>query len=276
MSHENAPRRIADAWVRGEVYERYVGRWSRLVAREFLGWLNAPPAGRWLDVGCGTGALSQTILDMAQPADIVAVDPSEGFVGHARAHLVAPNVRVEIGDARALPVGDGEFDAIVSGLVLNFVPAADQPQAAAELRRAGKPGGIIAAYVWDYTGEMQLMRYFWDAAVALDPAGQDIDESRRFPLCQPEPLSTLFRGAGLAGVEVRAIDIPTVFRDFDDYWTPFLGGQGPAPSYAMSLSEENRATLRDHIRSLLPIEADGSIHLIARAWAVRGTVPPTA
>jgi SAM-dependent methyltransferase len=185
-------------------------------------------------------------------------------------------VRVELGDARALPVADSEFDAVVSGLVLNFVPPADQPQAAAELRRAGKSGGIVAAYVWDYAEGMQLQRYFWDAAVELDPAGQEIDESRRFPLCQPEPLAALFRDAGLADVEVRAIDISTHFRDFDDYWTPFLGGLGPAPSYTMSLSEDDRAALRDLIRSRLPIEADGSIHLIARAWAVRGTVPPEA
>ncbi len=131
-------------------------------------------------------------------------------------------------------------------------------------------GGTVAAYVWDYAGQMQLMRYFWDAAVALDPAASHLDEGQRFPLCQPEPLMQLFRAAGLREVEVRLIDIPTAFRDFEDYWSPFLGGQGPAPSYTMSLSEERRSALRERLRATLPMAADGSIHLIAGAWAVRG------
>ena len=119
---------------------------------------------------------------------------------------------------------------------------------------------------------MQLMRYFWDAAVTLDPAAFPLDEGRRFPICKLEPLAHLFRAAGLQGVEVRSIDVPSTFRDFEDYWSPFLGGQAPAPGYTMSLSEERRAALREHIRARLPITADGSIHLIARAWAVRGFV----
>ncbi|HZD19456.1 MAG TPA: SAM-dependent methyltransferase, partial [Burkholderiales bacterium] len=131
-------------------------------------------------------------------------------------------------------------------------------------------GGTVAAYVWDYAGEMQLMRYFWDAAVDLNPGAQPLDEGVRFPLCHPEALAALFRGAGLQDVEVRAIDAPTPFRDFDDYWTPFLGGQAPAPGYCMSLDERSRERLRERIRAKLPIRADGSIHLIARAWAVKG------
>jgi hypothetical protein len=117
---------------------------------------------------------------------------------------------------------------------------------------------------------MQLMRHFWDAAVALDPLARAVDEGVRFPLCRPEPLAALFREAGLDAVALRAIDVPTVFRDFDDYWAPFLGGQGPAPGYAMALSQDHRAALRERIRTALPVQADGSIHLIARAWAVRG------
>ena len=117
-----------------------------------------------------------------------------------------------------------------------------------------------------------MMRRFWDAAIALNPAALDKDEGRRFPICRPDPLKALFDGAGLSDVEVRAIDVSTVFKNFDDYWTPFLGGQAPAPGYCMSLSEDQRAALRDRIRSTLPFREDGSIHLIARAWAVRGTV----
>jgi hypothetical protein len=117
------------------------------------------------------------------------------------------------------------------------------------------------------------MRYFWDAAVALDRAAFELDEGRRFPLCQPGPLTALFTQAGLREVQVRPIDVPTRFRDFDDYWTPFLGGQAPAPGYAMSMSEERRDALRDRIRAELPVASDGSIELIARAWAIRGRTP---
>ena len=137
--------------------------------------------------------------------------------------------------------------------------------------RVVKPQGVVAAYVWDYAGKMQLMRHFWNAAAALDPLAYDLDEGRRFPLCQPDPLRELFQQAGLSGVEVRPIDIATDFRDFDDFWSPFLGGQGPAAGYAMSLSEEGRLALRERIRAGLPYALDGSIPLVARAWAVRGT-----
>jgi SAM-dependent methyltransferase len=264
-------RRPADTWASGDAYEPYVGRWSRMVARELVDWLDIPPGSRWLDVGCGTGAISQTILDLAQPYAITAVDPSEAYTAYARRRFDGAPVEVKVGDARSIPVPDGTYDAVVSGLMLNFVPAPDQPKAAAEMVRAARPGGTVAAYVWDYAGEMQFMRYFWDAAVALDPENEDLDEGPRFPICQPGPLGDLFRDTGLTGVEVRALDIPTVFRDFDDYWSPFLGGQGAAPAYAMALTEEHRAALRDRIRAHLPFEQDGSIHLIARAWAVRGT-----
>ena len=252
----------------GDAYDRYVGRWSRPVAAAFLDWLSVPPGKAWLDVGCGTGALSQRIVNSAAPAAVVGVDSSEGFVAHAIAHVAAAQFRV--GDAQALPVGDREFDAVVSGLVLNFVP--DQPKAVAEMRRAARPGGKVAVYVWDYAGEMQLMRRFWHAAIAHDPAARDFDEALRFPLCRPEPLRALFEGADLRDVETKAIDVPTVFADFDDYWSPFLGGQGPAPGYCMKLPEAGRERLRESLRASLPAERNGKIHLIARAWAVQGMV----
>jgi SAM-dependent methyltransferase len=176
-----------------------------------------------------------------------------------------------VGDARALPIETASCDAAVSGLALNFVP--EPARAAAEMARVVRPGGVVAVYVWDYTGKMELMRYFWDAAIALDPAARELDEGPRFPICAPGPLRELFTRAGLRGVEVRAIDVPTVFRDFDDYWSPFLGGQAPAPAYAMSLSDAGRNALRDRIRAHLPIGADGTISLTARAWAVRGQSP---
>ena len=258
-----------DTWADGAAYEPYVGRWSRLVAREFLALLAVPPRRAWLDVGCGTGALTATILSTASPRSVLGVDASAGYVAHAREHVLDPRAQFAVADARDLRLDAGRFDAAVSGLVLNFVP--EPALGVKEQARVVRRGGTIAAYVWDYAGHMQLMRLFWDAAVALDPRARDLDEGRRFPLCQPEPLAQLWRDAGLHDVETHAIDVPTHFRDFEDYWSPFLGGQAPAPGYAMSLSPKDRTALRERIRSSLPFEADGSIRLIARAWAVRGT-----
>lgn len=260
-----------DTWAAGKLYEPYVGRWSRLVARDFLAWLKAPPDLDWLDVGCGTGALTEAILKEARPRSVKGIDPSAGFIEHAKAHVVDRRAAFEVGDAQSLPVQTAQFDVAVAGLVLNFVPKT--LQAVREMARALRPGGVVAAYVWDYAGKMELMRYFWDAAVELDRAAFELDEGRRFPLCQPDPLTDLFRQADLGDVQVRPVDVATRFRDFDDYWTPFLGGQAPAPGYAMSLGEERRGALRDRIRSKLPIASDGSIDLVARAWAIRGRTP---
>lgn len=261
-------RQLSDTWESGSPYEQYVGRWSRRVAPLFLSWLSIPPGRRWLDVGCGTGALCAAIVDRCSPASITGVEPSEGFLKTAAENL-AGRAALHKGSATSIPLADASVDVAVSGLVLNFVP--DQRAALAEMARVTGAGGTIAAYVWDYAGKMELMRCFWDAAVALDPRAASMDEGIRFPLCRPEALDKLFAGAGLEGIEVKAIDIPTPFADFDDYWQPFLGGQGPAPAYAMSLDDSARARLRDRIRERMPIAADRSISLIARAWAVRAT-----
>ncbi len=260
-----------DVWAAGDLYEPYVGRWSRLVAGEFLEWLTVPAEVDWIDVGCGTGALTQTIVDHASPRSVKGVDPSLGFIEYAKARITDGRVNFEVGNAQSLPIDSASADAAVAGLVLNFL---SQPLGAVmEMARVTRPGGVIAAYVWDYAEKMELMRYFWDVAVALDPGAYELDEGRRFPICRPKPLSALFAEAGLHDVEVRPIDIPTDFRDYNDYWSPFLGSQGPAPGYAMSLNEAHRGALRDRLRSKLPIAEDGAIHLIARAWAVRGRKP---
>lgn len=265
MDESSKPK---DTWAVGNAYEPYIGRWSRLVAREFLNWLSIPAGSQWLDVGCGTGALSQTILQHTNPASIQGIDRSEGFIVFAREHTPDSRVHFDVGDAESISAASETFDVAVSGLLLNFVP---HPQhAVAEMRRVTRKGGMVAAYPWDYANGMQMIRHFFDAAVALDPMALELDEGRRFPICQPEALGNLFKSAGLENAEVRSIDTPTVFHNFDDYWFPFLGGQGPAPSYAMSLSEERRIALREKIRASLPIASDGSISLTARAWAVRG------
>jgi len=266
-----SPSAPEDAWAVGAAYEAYVGRWSRPVARAFVRWLEIPPGSAWLDVGSGPGALAQEILEAAAPRRVLGVDRSEGFVAHARARTADARAEFRVGDAQALPVDGGAFDAAVSGLVLNFVPA--PARMVAEMARACRAGGAVALYVWDYAGGMQLMRFFWDAAKALDPAAEALDEAVRFPGCAPGPLRALLEAQGLAAVETRAVDVPTRFRDFGDCWSPFLGGQGPAPSYAMSLPDDRRAALRERLRRTLPTEPDGSIALTARAWAVKGRKP---
>jgi ubiquinone/menaquinone biosynthesis C-methylase UbiE len=266
----NPMQQVSDTWERGSPYEQYVGRWSRRVAPPFLAWLSIPAGRRWLDVGCGTGALCAAILDHCSPTSVTGVEPSEGFL-KAAAENLAGRAQFQQGSAAAIPLADSAVDAVVSGLVLNFVP--DQRVALAEMARVAEKGGTIAAYVWDYAGRMELMRHFWDAAVELDPNAAKMDEGLRFLQCRPEALEELFAGAGLKEIAVKPIDVPTPFANFDDYWQPFLGGQGPAPAYAMSLDETARARLRDRIRERMPILPNGSIALIARAWAVRATVP---
>ena len=258
-----------DTWANGAAYEYYIGRWSRLVARKFIAWLDISFGARWLDVGCGTGTLSQTILDVASPQTVLGIDLSEGYIEYARKHIQNPHASFRLGDAQALPVESASYDAAVSGLVLNFV--AKPNQMLSEMIRALRMGGTVAVYIWDYADLMQLIRYFWNAADALDRQAIALDEGQRFTLCQPEPLRQLFQtNTHLENIEVLAIDVPTIFRNFDDYWSPFLGGQGPAPSYTMSISEERRFAVREYLRRTLPINTDGSIHLIARAWAIRG------
>jgi SAM-dependent methyltransferase len=260
-------REAPGSWAVGEAYEAYVGRWSRHVADEFIDWLAVAPGARWLDVGSGTGVLASRIAQRAEPARVDGVDPSPDFVAFAQREV--EGVSFGVGSAEALSVGDGEYDVVVSGLVLNFVP--DPRAGLREMARATAAGGTVAGYVWDYAGEMQLMRHFWDAAVELDPSAADLDEGRRFPICRPDALETLTRETGLDDVEVRAIDVPTTFADFDDYWSPFDGGQGPAPAYAMSLEKTARGALRERLRETLRPAPDGKIALTARAWAYRGT-----
>jgi SAM-dependent methyltransferase len=260
-----------DRWSSGTDYESYVGRWSRLVAPVFLAWLEVPAGRRWLDVGCGTGALTGAIVAGCDPRSVTGVDPSEAFVAHARATLVDPRVTFGLGDAATTGLDDGDVDVVVSGLVLIFVP--DLGAALAEAQRVVSPGGLVAGYVWDYAEGMQLLRRLWDAIVALDPAARRLDEAVRFPIAAREPLAAAFRAAGLEAVEVRAIEVPTIFDDFDDLWTPFLGGTGPAPAYVASLPQPARDALRDRLRGSVPPAPDGAIHLTARAWAVRGRRP---
>jgi SAM-dependent methyltransferase len=248
-----------------------MGRWSRELGGELVRWLERPPGGHWLEVGCGTGALTSRILELAAPASLVAVDPSATFVAHAGAAVIDPRVRFAVAGAGTLPARDGGYDAIVSLLVLNFLP--DPVAALAEMRGLAAPGGTVAACVWEYAEGMEMLRRFWDAAVTLDPAARRLDEGERFPVCSPDGLEEAFRRAGSADVDVAALEIPTVFRDFDDYWRPFVGGPGPAPGYVAALTDARRQALAEQLDATLPRAADGTIRLTARAWAARARRP---
>jgi trans-aconitate methyltransferase len=259
---------MRDIWQVADAYERYIGRWSRPIAREFVSLLSVPPGGSWIDVGCGSGALTDAILALAAPASVLSLDRSFDFVAQAGRTSRDARAALIAGDAVRLPVRDGLATAAVSGLVLNFV---SHPELAVrEMLRCVQPGGTVATYLWDYAAGMQIIRLFWDAATSIDIAAAELDEARRFPLCRPDALEQLFTSAGANQISVTSITIPAVFENFDDLWTPFLGGQGPAPAYAASLSGEKRAELRERLRQLVSENAHGSIELSARAWVARG------
>jgi SAM-dependent methyltransferase len=255
-----------------DAYEAYVGRWSRPLAEAFLAWFAVPTAGRWLDVGCGTGALTEAILDATDPIAVVGIDPSPEFLGAAQNRVADPRARFEIGDARALPVTSDVYDAVVAGLVLNFVP--DPAPAVTEMVRAARPGGAVGAYVWDYRGTMQRAQYLWDAIEATDAEAATLDPRPHFHTCEPEPMADLFRAAGLDDVAVDAIDLSMDFRDFDEFWLPHtMAGAAAVQRYVSGLDDDRKHRLQDQLRVTLPIAADGSLHLVDRAWAVRGTKP---
>jgi SAM-dependent methyltransferase len=259
-------------WHATDAYEAYVGRWSRPLAELFLAWFAAPVAGRWLDVGCGTGALTEAVLNATDPIAVVGIDSSPEFLGAAQSHIADPRVRFEVGDARALPVTSDDYDAVVAGLVLHFIP--DPDPAVAEMVRAARPGGAVGAYVWDYRGEMQRAQYFWDAVAATDAEAAALDPRPHFHTCEPGPMTELFRAAGLDDVTVNAIDLPMAFRDLDEFWLPHtMAGAAAAQRYVSGIDGDRKAVLREQLQATLPFAADGSLHLIDRAWAVRGTKP---
>jgi SAM-dependent methyltransferase len=259
---------LNDDWTAGGTYEDFMGRWSRLLAPRFVSWLSVRPSAHWLDVGCGTGALADAICAAANPASVVACDPSEPFIEYARRRQVGPRVSFVVARVGQLPTRPGGFDCVASLLALNFFP--DPAAALDEMRQIVAADGLVSACVWDYAGRMEFLRYFWDSVSGVDPGATELDEGRRFPICRPDALESLFRKSGLADVASDSIEIPTRFSTFADFWKPFLGGTGPAPSYVASLDPARRDALAARLERSLPRGPDGAISLAARAWAVRG------
>jgi len=261
-------RTTSDRWVTGDAYESFMGRWSRQVADLFLVWLAPTPRLNWLDVGCGTGALSQAICRRLRPHSLIGCDPSPDFVSFARRAVTDCPATFVVTSADSLPSHDGGFDVIASGLVLNFLP---QPSVAVQgMRDRLRPGAMLGAYVWDYAEGMRFLRIFWEEAAALDPSAADLDEARRFPLCHPDRLADLFRHSGIEAVATTSLRIDTVFANFDDFWSPLLAGTGPAPSYVATLDADKQEHLAMRLKQRLHVSADGSIRLSARAFGVRG------
>ncbi len=260
---------MQDSWQSGDPYEYYMGRWSKLIAEQFVDWLTPKRGFQWLDVGCGSGALSEAAINRHEPAGVTAIDQSEGFVRTAQQRL-GNKANCKVGNAMSLPLDDASMNMAVSGLVLNFIP--EPEKALAEMKRVTSRNGTVAVYIWDYAGKMEFLNHFWDVVVELNPGASALHEGHRFPDSNAEQLVDTFNRVGLLEVEAASLEIATHFTDFDDYWMPFLGGQGPAPTYVSKLKNSERDHLRETLKQRLPLEEDGSIVLFARAWAAKGIV----
>jgi len=254
--------------VPADAYDRYVGRYSPALAHELVRYAGVNAGDRALDVGCGPGALTVALVGMLGAEHVAAADPSEPFVAACRQRN--PGVRVELAPAEALPFADGEFDHVLSQLVVNFLT--DAAAGVAEMRRVARPGGVITACTWDYAEGMTLIRTFFDAAIALDPGAIEHDEGRRMRYCQPDELRDLWSAAGLSDVDVQPLTVRATYESFDDLWSPLEFGVGPAGAYLLSLDLARRAALRDELRLRLGV-SDAPFELAARAWAATGRVP---
>jgi SAM-dependent methyltransferase len=252
-------------------YENFMGRWSRLMAPPYIAFVGVKNGDRVLDVGTGTGSLAFALEATTAASEVTGVDPSEGFIGYAKKNAKSGRVRFEVGDAQALQYKDASFDQTMALLVMNFVP--DHTKAIGEMRRVTRPQGVVSACVWDYNAGMEMLRFFWDEVVALDPAMAPKDE-RNMKLSREGQLGELWKKAGLVNVQEKPLVIEQAFASFDDYWGPFLKGAGPGGAYVVSLTDERRRQLEARMRKrLLGDRQDGAFALKARAWCVRGEVP---
>ena len=264
------PHRTKAAFDNPQAYERFMGRWSANLAQLFLDFAGLADGDRVLDVGSGTGNLALAVHARAPRAQVVGIDPSPGYVEFARSRTTAANVRFERGVADALPFADRSFDRALCQLVFNFIP--DGALALRELRRVTLSGGVIAAVLWRLDGGMRMLDAFWEAAGAnSENAGRFGERATAYT---KEEITALWNEAGLRDVTTGELVLPIEFASFDDYWSPFLLGQGPAGAYAISLSHDKLAVVRERLRTIvLGGRPDGLISLPARAFAVRGVVP---
>ena len=262
-------RPLAKSMSAKEAYDWRAGRWSQAVGRSFVEWLGCAPGLRWLEIGCGAGALSRAILEKGEPGKLIGIDPSGEDLAQTRRTLRDGRAEFQLGVMEALPFPDGSFDVIASGLVFNFLK--DAPLAFREMQRVIVPGGCVAGYVWDFAGEMQVVRRFWDSAIAVDSAATQADQAVIFPFCTLEQLRQLFLVSGLGDVDVQPISATARFPDFATYWRALMAEDWTGGRFVNALPEIARQAIRKRLCESLPLQDDGSFVLMARAWAVRGT-----
>jgi SAM-dependent methyltransferase len=262
-----------DQWTSGEAYDIWMGRWSALLAAEFLSWLRLPANQRALDVCCGSGILSLAIAQRYSPEHVAAFDRSPAQIAFASEHRAHPRVTYSVADAMALPLPADSFEVTVCGLGLNFVP--DPARALDEFRRITRPGGTVACFVWDYSEGARFIRAFWDAALEIEPESAKFDQARRFEICKPDVLEKSFAAAHFGSFELHPLDIRTRFENFDDYWKPFQLGQGSAPVYLRSRPTQIQNVIRGRLMATLPAAPDGSITLPAPCLGHPRSAPVT-
>jgi SAM-dependent methyltransferase len=240
--------------VAAEAYDRHAGRYGPELAPALIAAAGVTPGMRALDVGCGPGALTRELVALLGASSVVAIDPSAPFVEAIRTRL--PGVDVSLGRGEALPYEDATFDAALAQLALNFM--SDPPAGVREMRRVVRAGGVVAVAVWDYVGEMTLLRAFWDTVTATDPAGSAQDEGASMPYCTPETLGELF-------ADVRPVVVSAGYDGFEDLWAPLAAGVGPAGAYVVALAADRRASFKEAFRDRLGV-TDQPFRLTARAW----------
>jgi SAM-dependent methyltransferase len=254
--------------VQADAYDRHVGRYGTQLATALCDYARVEPGMRALDVGSGPGALTEVLALRLGAVNVTAVEPSEPFAKACRARV--PGVEMVVADAQVMPFADGTFDAVLSQLVVNFID--DAPAGVREMARVARPGGVVAACVWDYAEEMTLLRAFWDAAREVVPAlAAEHDEGIVMRWCADGELAVLWEAAGLREVRSDALRVRATYRNFDDLWEPFPQGVGPSGAFCVILDEDDRAALREALRRSLGA-GDEPFELTARAWAVKGTV----